>query len=336
MTASSGNVDYGEARVLSENSRTKVIAIPFFIPHHDHTSLKIKISTLRKADPPLQWVEVTDKTITLSEEATERLGSFISEQQTLTNASTGRFISIRIDDGTADYSLISPEDAATALFKALNDEQIASHLHGVELGSELLKALRYSVRLDEMKAAMFELHTHLDNGDNLESIYQKWCEGHPWAFGNQFVVNDSIRSISPKDQVDLLLPRIAAGYRDIIELKRPDMNVLLYDDKHEDYYFSSEVAKAIGQCHRYLDVFVEVASKGLLANTSVVAYHPEATIVIGRSNNWNAEQMRALQGLNSRLNGIRVVTYDFLLAQGDSLVDYLSNSTEFNEHDVQQ
>lgn len=39
--------------------------------------------------------------------------------------------------------------------------------------------------------------------------------------------------------------------------------------------------------------------------------------------------MRALHGLNSRLNGIRVVTYDFLLAQGESLVDYLSNNVEF-------
>ncbi len=328
-TASSGNVDYGMTRVLDENSRTRVVATPFFIKHSDRSTLKIKLTTLKKAQPPMQWVEIDEKSISLSEEATSNLLLFLSEQEALTEACAGKFLSIRLDDGVPSLGDIDPEFAARALFDALNDKEVASHLHGVELGSELLKALRYSVRLDEMKSAMMELRLHLEGGDVLESIYQKWCESHPWAFGNQFVVNDDIRNISTKDQVDLLLPRIAAGYRDIIELKRPDMPVLKYDSGHDDFYFSSDVAKAIGQCHRYLDVFVDVASHGLIADSSVVAYHPEATIVIGRSNDWDEVKMRALHGLNSRLNGIRVVTYDFLLAQGESLVDYLSNNVEF-------
>lgn len=90
------------------------------------------------------------------------------------------------------------------------------------------------------------------------------------------------------------------------------------------YYFSAEVSKAIGQCHRYLDVFSQAAANGLLGHEQIVAYHPEATIVIGRSFSWDSAKIKALHGLNSRLSGISIITYDYLLAQGESLVDYLS------------
>jgi hypothetical protein len=47
--------------------------------------------------------------------------------------------------------------------------------------------------------------------------------------------------------------------------------------------------------------------------------------------NWSDEQVKALHGLNSRLSGIRVITYDHLLAQGECLVNYLSESPEGKE-----
>lgn len=125
----------------------------------------------------------------------------------------------------------------------------------------------------------------------------------------------------------MLVPRILAGYRDIVELKRPDHTVLDYDKGHRDYYFSRELSKAIGQCHRYLDMFVKYAENGLIGNRHIVAYHPEATIVIGRSRDWDDDMIKALHGLNARMNGIRVITYDHLLAQGDSLIEYLSNNS---------
>ena len=58
-------------------------------------------------------------------------------------------------------------------------------------------------------------------------------------------------------------------------------------DRFNALIFSSEASKAIGQCHRYLDVFSKVASDGLLGNEQIAAYHPEATIVIGRSVDWD-------------------------------------------------
>jgi hypothetical protein len=77
-----------------------------------------------------------------------------------------------------------------------------------------------------------------------------------------------------------------------------------------------------------LDVLHEEAAKGLRDYPEIVAYHPRATIVIGRSNDWRPEQFKALHGLNRRLNGITVMTYDQLLAQGERLVHVLGSEAE--------
>ncbi len=114
-------------------------------------------------------------------------------------------------------------------------------------------------------------------------------------------MRDEVREISPGDHLDVLLPTVISGYRDIVELKRPDMEVLHYDSRHRNFYFSAEVSKAIGQCHRYLDVLHEVAATGLRDHPEIVAYHPRGIIVIGRS-----------------------MTYDQLLAQGERLLEMLS------------
>ena len=46
--------------------------------------------------------------------------------------------------------------------------------------------------------------------------------------------------------------------------------------------------------------------------------------MIGRSNGWTEDQEHALHGLNRRMNGISVMTYDHLLAQGERLVEMMS------------
>jgi hypothetical protein len=138
-------------------------------------------------------------------------------------------------------------------------------------------------------------------------------------------VRDEVRSISATDSVDFLMPSVLGGLRDIVELKRPDMTVLSFAASHRSYYFSADVSKSIGQCHRYLDVLREEAVHGLRDHPEVIAYHPRATIVIGRSSGWSDDQHRALRGLNARMSGITVMTYDHLLGQGQRAVDLLES-----------
>ncbi|MFW6106579.1 MAG: Shedu anti-phage system protein SduA domain-containing protein [bacterium] len=126
---------------------------------------------------------------------------------------------------------------------------------------------------------------------------------------------------------------VGAVYRDIVELKRPDEPVLIWDKDHKNYYFSAEVSRAIGQCHRYIDILYDAAKDGLLDHPEVVAYYPRAIIVIGRSSGWTEGQIRALHGLNYRLNAVVVMTYDQLLAQGERLVEMLGEQDTDEERD---
>jgi hypothetical protein len=47
--------------------------------------------------------------------------------------------------------------------------------------------------------------------------------------------------------------------------------------------------------------------------------------VIGRSDGWPADKLKALHGLNSRLSGISIMTYDQLFVQEERIVEVLSS-----------
>lgn len=324
-TASSGKVDYAPPVVLNETSKSKLHALAWFIPHSDgRTEFSLKLEGFVKPkDQP--WVEDKAKTLTLSETSSLQLLKYLQTHLPLAAQSeTGEFILIRVANGEANLTGHDPQELVGALTKVLSQSELLGHLSSTELTHELSTALRGSIRLSEMRSAVAELRSNLGSGEAGEQTYQAWCEKHCWSFGNAYVVRDEVRAISTGDNLDLLLPNVIAGYRDIVELKRPDKEVLLYDGAHKNYYFSADVSRAIGQCHRYLDILHQAAKDGLLDHKEVVAYHPRATIVIGRSHGWTDEQQRALHGLNRRLHGISVMTYDHLLAQGERLVEMMS------------
>jgi hypothetical protein len=119
----------------------------------------------------------------------------------------------------------------------------------------------------------------------------------------------------------MLIPGVVRDYRDIIELKRPDKPVVLEDVSRKSWYFSADVSKAIGQCHRYLDLLGDVARQGLRDHPEIIAYHPRATIDIGSSNGWNCDQHQGLLGLNARLASIQVMTFDHHLARAERILE---------------
>ena len=320
---------------MHESSRQRTVLIPFYIKHSDRTELAVKLQTYRKKEAPDDWYLLEDKSLSLNEAGARQLLRSLREHLAVAEETEdGSYLVIGITEGIADLGSHDPAIAAGALAKALSQREIVKHLHETELSDELVRAFRGAIRLNEMRKAVAELRQHLDSGEASEQVYQEWCEQHSWAFGNAYVMRDDVREVSPGDTLDLLLPRVISGYRDIVELKRPDMDVLRYDKSQRYYYFSSDVSKAVGQCHRYLDVLHEEAAKGLRDHPEIVAYHPRAIVVIGRSADRSTDEFRALHGLNRRLSGITVMTYDQLLAQGERLIQMLSEDVEVAPSDA--
>lgn len=329
--AKSGNVGYSDPVTIHETTKSRIDFVPFYINKSSGAELAGKIQTYKKQKSPFGLLPVEEKSLSLQGNAILKLFDALKSHIAIKDENDGKFLLIKVNDGTAQLAEHDPQSVANALTSVLSQSEIVEHLKNTDITDELANALKGSIRLKDMKSAVNQLRNHLNNQENDEKIYQKWCEEYPWAFGNTYVLNDDIRAISPHDHLDLMLSNVIAGFRDVIELKRPNMEVMNYDSSHRNYYFSSEVSKAIGQCHRYLDTFNEVASKGLQDHPEIVAYHPRATIVIGRSHEWAPDKHKALHGLNSRLTNLSIMTYDHLLNQGERLVNLLEPVTTNQE-----
>jgi hypothetical protein len=323
--AQSGRVSYGDPVIIRDSSQSRVQFVPFFVRRSHGTELALKIVTYKKSPPPSDWILLEQKSLSLNESESRQLLSALRDHLAVAETDEdGRYILIRVDEGTASIGTNDPAAVAAALAKVLSQDEIVEHLAATELADSLINAFRGAIRLKEMRSAVAALRGLLDSGEANEQPYQTWCKQHSWAFGNSYVISDDVRDISAGDSIDLLLPTVISGYRDIVELKRPDREVLLYDSDHRNFYFSADVSRALGQVHRYLDVLHEVAANGLRDHPEIVAYHPRAIVVIGRSQGWSAEKLKALHGLNSRLSGVTVMTYDQLLGQGERLIEVLS------------
>ena len=297
--------------------------VPFFISRTEGTDLAVKIVTYQKRDDG--FIEIEQKSVSLPEAGARNLLKALRDHLQLAEEdANGNYVLLKVADGGVQLGEHDAESIVTALAKAMSQPEIVEHLEGTELSTELIGAFRTAIRLNEMRSAVTQLRSHLEADITEESVYQDWCENHSWAFGNAYVMRDDVRNISAGDKLDLLLPSVITGFRDIVELKRPNDDVVLYDSGHRNYYFAAPVSKAIGQCHRYLDVLHDEAATGLRDHPDVLAYHPRAIIVIGRSSDWDDDRLKALHGLSRRLSGISVMTYDMLLAQGERLVQVLS------------
>jgi hypothetical protein len=316
-SAASGAVSYGDRLSIRDTSHVRIEAVPYFIPHQSSPpELSMKLMRVdKKSGEQCEMTLNSSDLVSLKGHIENALAVADQEED-------GQYLVLRTDrlGALSDQT----DDVARALGGALDSGefamQVAKHADPVSLAH----AFSVSVRIGELRSAVSELEENLRSGNNLERTYQDWCDRHAWAFGNAYVARDDQRTIGIGDQVDLLMESTANGLRDIFELKRPDADVILYDNTHKNWYWSGPTAKAIGQCHRYLDTLHNGAQRGLQDRPDITAYHPRAVIVIGRSCEWGQDKVRALHGLNSRMHGISVMTYDQLLGQCCVLLDQVT------------
>jgi hypothetical protein len=237
----------------------------------------------------------------------------------------GDFITVPVPEAMANEGTIKSN-----VYELLSDPETLGALYADGGYRRILDAIRGHGRALEIQEATAELRRLLESGEVREEKYQDWCEKHSWSFGNAYVARDELRTISAEARVDLLLESLF-GYRDIIELKRPNMKVIRrvraeQENCDEIFCFAKHASEAIGQCHSYLDIFHDDARGGLRHSHRTIAYHPRATVVLGRSSQWSQGEHHALRGLNHRLHGITVLTYDYLLAQCEALCRTISRS----------
>ncbi len=319
VPAVSGRVAHGEPVVLRNSRETHIEVKPFYVPRSSGEELSIKITHQKLAEGGSFGVGYPTE-INLKHDEVIALHDALHRFRAVANEDDGTYIVIRLNEGE--------RVKARKLAAVLSQPGVAAHLTADDLDPQVAFALAAPVRIRDLEAAVLELEDLLEGDIGEEATYQDWCDRHHWAFGNVYVARDEVRTIALGDQVDLLMKSSLNGLRDVYELKRPDMDVLGYDRTHKSYFWSRDTAMAIGQCHRYLDALHEGAAHGLRDHPEINAYHPHAVVIIGRSTNWSDNRHRALHGLNARLHGIQVQTYDHLLAQANATLALIRGDDE--------
>lgn len=334
MKAKSKQTDYSNPVVIAENSNKKIEILPHYINRSSglrEISLKFNYYDMDKFSG---WEHNKNKSFGLKDEEVSNLQKELSQ-----------FMLFKGQKVTSEYYLIpvskeydldgeDPDKVLDALFNAISSNRgLLEKLKMHDLPSQISSALKSRVRFSELQNAISNLESLIDDSGTSEKQLQAWCDEHFWVFGNAYVARDEVRSISTGDQLDLLLQRTANGLRDIVELKLAKEDVLFWDSTHKNFYFSSHVSKAIGQCQRYLDVFSELGRNGLMDNKHIISYYPNAIIVIGRSHEWEVGKHKALHGLNQSLHGIKVKTYDEVLAEAKAALEILAPNDSHSQID---
>jgi hypothetical protein len=179
-----------------------------------------------------------------------RPGKLRELEQFLSELPNRSVLAIAIEPMQAAFSALSLKDRVefvAVVAQLLADPPVVRQLRDPRLG-DLPAALRSALRAVDLQAAADELTRALEAGEVHEEVYPEWCDRHAWAFGHAYVMRDDVRRLDARNIVDLLLTDLA-GFRDVVELKRPDAPVLRADPSHGSYYFSSYASRAIGQAH---------------------------------------------------------------------------------------
>jgi len=329
--------------------------------------LKHLIETLRSIDSKAELIFTDNKTTRLGSQYYVDLSDFTAFGQT-------RFLSLYRTAGldvAGDFvrrefsNLLPPQNLTTSEIRKAEKhfgDVVDVAAKKVKQRKQLLKktsevvaqlknqesALRNSVQeLDELKrqssVALYiekvdELRKRLERSYSETSgrhSWQAWIYENNWIMGVQYSRPIQKQQVGFSNIPDYLFPTMD-GFLDILEIKKPEHEVIREDASHTgSFAWSSECNKAIGQVTNYLYEMelhqLELKDKinkryRELLGRNVYIIRPRAFIIIGRSADWNAEYIEALRKLNHTLHGIEIITYSDLTRRGEHIISLYADS----------
>ena len=302
-------------------------------------SLKLNFYAFDK----LTGKQIFDEIISI--EGIRRLYHHLSQISIITDSSktkSGRFVETTADiiDFLGRIQKIDIGVFRTILSKISDEEKvhsILSILSSVELENltAAYKQQMHQIEIDNLKELLLleeagsiveemKLYPALSQyiAGQPEKIFQNWIEKNLWIFGVEYVKKHDARKIALFSEGDILMESMD-GFLDLIELKRPklDFEILRFDSSHKCYYPSPDLAKVIGQCLFYLQKMDDY-KLNLEKDYKVKILRPRIKIIVGRTKDFNDDQFDALRMLNSNLNHIQIISFDYLLNCGEKLISY--------------
>lgn len=180
-----------------------------------------------------------------------------------------------------------------------------------------------------LKSVVDEFSKRLDNKALSEADWQRFLQKYILLFNTSYV--DTIEKLSVDlrgKYPDFLLVNVY-GYLDIYEIKKPTTNLLRHDDSRDNYYWDVEVAKAISQTEKYVQMLIkkDLEVRDIIkekCKIEVKVVRPRGFIVVGNSKQFiNSKMNDDFRLLAASLKNVDVILYDELLGNLLNLLDRL-------------
>lgn len=182
-----------------------------------------------------------------------------------------------------------------------------------------------------LQTVVEEFEKRLENEGHSESDWQRFLQKYILLFNTSYVSVIEKLSVSIRGKFpDFMLVNVF-GYIDIYEIKKPSTQLLKYDQSRDNYFWDVEVAKAITQTEKYIQMLVRsgydvreyIKQKH---GTDVKIIRPRGFVVVGTSSQFKGQQMEDdFRLLASSLKNVDVVLYDELLGNLKNLLNRLEH-----------
>lgn len=182
---------------------------------------------------------------------------------------------------------------------------------------EKSKRITDKIHLDSV-IKQFEIYLRKKTLD--EKVWQKFLAEKVLKYQANYVAVIEKENISVNVSYPDFVVVDVYGFIDVFEIKKHDVELLSFDESHENYYWKSDVAKAISQIENYIDDITQNADayiKKIRRKKSIdlKIVRPRGYIIAGTSKQFKKEkELEDFQKLSRSLKNIDFILYDQLLA----------------------
>ena len=167
----------------------------------------------------------------------------------------------------------------------------------------------------------------------LESTWQKLLREHILLLLHSYSAVIEKQSVDIDGKFPDFMLVDPYGYLDIYEIKKPQTEILKHDASRDNYYWSTEICKAISQVENYIDQTthhrLEIAEKiRKKEGHQIKIVRPRGFIIAGiRTQLQNEDMEEDFRILNDSLKNIDIIFYDDLLGNLKALLNRFSDKS---------
>jgi hypothetical protein len=211
-------------------------------------------------------------------------------------------------------------ESLNSFFPKIFEGSLKGKKRGVKAGRAALikntKTVTDKIFLDEV---IKEFETNLAKKTLSENDWQKFLSDKVFRFLANYVTTIEKQNVSVSvSYPDFVLVDVY-GFVDVFEIKKRDTPLLSLDEDHDNYYWKSDVSKAIAQIENYTEEIVRNSDDYIRAvkrkkSIDIQVVRPRGYIIAGTSKQFaNKKEAADFRKLGSSLKNINFILYDELL-----------------------